>query len=853
MASMAGNLTRDEAKRRARLLTVHSYELELDFTGAHELFTSTTTVTFSCAEPGAVTFIDLAAEQVTAASLNGQPLTGGSNPEGRLVLPPLARKNELTVAARCRYSATKEGLHKFTDPTDGKTYLYSNFEPADAHQVYACFDQPDLKATFKLTVIVPPDWRVISNSTPEAASGDGRWHFPATPPLAPYVTFIAAGPYHEIRDGSGDVPVSIYCRTGLASDVDSAEIFTTIRQGLGFYQKQLGDYPFDKCDFIFVPEFYGAMENAAAVTIAEDYIFRSRVTDAARAERAEIILHELAHMWFGNLVTMRWWDDLWLKESFATFASALCQAEATRWVNAWTTFTQFWKSFAYRQDQLPTTHPVAADICDLCAVETNFDGITYAKGASVLRQLAAYVGQDSFSAGTRTYFAEHAWSNASLADLLSALEAASGRDLAAWSREWLHTAGLNTLRPVYTVDEDDNFTSFGVIQEAPDSHPVLRSHRITIGLYDQAGDRLRRRDHVTVDIADLYTAVPALAGRARPDLVLVNDDDLAYAKVRLDDRSLRTLFGVAGAFTESLPAALCWAMAWDMCQDGELTARDYLRLVVSGVARVADMSVVQTLLSQAAIAVRRYAGPGWRQQGLAELADGLYGLLRETRPGSDSQLAYIQTFAKVAVTGEQLELTRALLDGQVRFPGLAVDTDLRWSLLYRLVATGRASAAEVHAELSRDGTDAGQRHAARCLAAIPDSEAKHATWSGIVAARSAGLPGATFKAILDGFNDPDQYAITAPYAESYFRLAAHLWRNAGHEMAAAFATLAYPSAISEQTIARTDAYLATPGVPAGLRRLLTEASHDVSRALRAQARALDDADIAEILTSGAGR
>ena len=851
---MAGNLTQDEAAGRARLLSVHSYAVELDITRDNELFTSITTATFGCSEPGAVTFIDLAAEKVTHVILNGQRVRPVADPGGRLVLPPLARENELKVTARCRYSATGEGLHRFTDSTDGRTYLYTHFEPAEAHRVYACFDQPDLKGTFELTVTAPPGWRVISNNAPDIDGDGGHWHFPATPPLPPYVTAVAAGPYHVVRDDSGDVPVGIYCRSHLAAFVDSQEIFAVARQGLEFYQEQLGRYPFGKCDFIFVPEFNsGAMENAGAVTFAEDFIFRSRVTDAAREERAEIMLHEMAHMWFGDLVTMRWWDDLWLKESFATFASILCQAEATRWTNAWTTFTQFWKGFAYRADQLPSTHPIAADITDLHAVEVNFDGITYAKGASVLKQLAAYVGRDNFTAGLRSYFAKHTWGNATLADLLSALGSVSGRDLTVWSREWLRTAGVNTLRPSCTVDPEGAFVSFAVLQEAPDSHPVLRSHRIAIGLYDWTGGGLLRRARIETEIAGPRTEIPELVGQPRPDLVLINDDDLTYAKVRLDDHSLRTLVSSIGSLNDSLPAALCWAAAWDMCQDGEMTARDYVRLVLSGVSSVADISVVQTLLGQAATAVRRFADPAWRQAGLAELADGLSQLLYGAEPGSDTQLAYAQTFTKVAGTDEHLALVRGLLAGEVTLPGLTVDTDLRWSLLHRLVVAGKATAAEIDAELSRDSTDAGERHAARCRAALPDDVAKHAGWAAISAARSTGMTAVTFKAVLEGFNDPDHSALTTPYAEAYFRLAGTIWDEWGREMATTFTKVGYPSAISEQTIDLTDSYLAGSHAPAGLRRLLAEARHDVRRALSAQARDREGADLAEDLTWGRGQ
>ena len=536
----------------------------------------------------------------------------------------------LRVAADCAYSRSGEGLHRFTDPADKQVYLYSDLETFDAHRIYACFDQPDMKATYELAVTAPEDWQVVSNMAPESSLPEAdavRWIFPPTPVMSTYITAVAAGPYHVVRDEHDGIPLGVYCRQSLAEYLDADEIFEVTRQGFDFFHGSFGiKYPFGKYDQLFVPEFKeGAMENAGCVTFLESYIFRSRVTDFAHEARAETILHEMAHMWFGDLVTMRWWDDLWLNESFATWAGTLAQAEATRWTSAWTTFAQLYKAWAYRQDQLPSTHPIAADIPDIAAVELNFDGITYAKGASVLKQLVAYVGRENFLDGVRKYFAAHAWGNATLADLLAALEETSGRDLASWSAEWLQQAGVNTLRPSYEVDADGRFTEFAVEQEAAASHPGLRSHRIAIGLYDRTAAGIVRRHRVETDVAGARTVIGELAGQPRPDLVLVNDDDLTYAKIRLDEHSLRTLVDSIADFTDSLPAALCWSAAWDMCRDGEMAARDYVRLVLSGISSVADISVAQTLLRQASLAVRRLADPGWRETGLALMASKLRG------------------------------------------------------------------------------------------------------------------------------------------------------------------------------------------------------------------------------------
>jgi aminopeptidase N len=697
-------------------------------------------------------------------------------------------------------------------------------------------------------VTAPADWLVVSNMAPESSIAEGealRWHFPPTPVVPTYITAVVAGPWYVVRDEHDGIPLGLFCRQSLAEYLDPDEIFEVTRQGFDFYHNSFGiKYPFEKYDQLFVPEFKeGAMENAGCVTFLESYIFRSRVTDFAREARGETILHEMAHMWFGDLVTMRWWDDLWLNESFATWAGTLAQAEATRWTSAWTTFAQLYKAWAYRQDQLPSTHPIAADIPDIHAVEVNFDGITYAKGAAVLKQLVAYVGRENFLAGVRKYFAAHAWGNATLADLLSALEETSGRELASWSREWLQTAGVNTLRPSYAVDSEGRFTEFAVEQEAAATHPLLRSHRIAIGLYDRTEAGLSRRMRVETDVAGPRTVIPELAGQRRPDLVLVNDDDLTYAKIRLDEHSLQTLIDASiGLFPESLPAALCWTAAWDMCRDGEMAARDYVRLVLSGVSSVADIGVVQTLLRQAGQATHRFADPGWRDTGLALMAGALRELLAAAPAGSDAQLAYVRAFAGVATSADDLALLAQLLDGSVRLDGLTVDTDLRWALLGRLVSRGAPSPSgsgsfgpgEIGAELARDATDAGERHAATCRAAIPAAEAKRETWQTLV---SGELTIATFRATLAGFVDLDRPDLIEPYRGDYFAVVGDVWRDWSSAMAQDFVSGAYlVCPLSPETVQATDDYIARADPPDALRRLLIEGRDDVLRALRCQAR-----------------
>ncbi|HEY1625182.1 MAG TPA: aminopeptidase N [Streptosporangiaceae bacterium] len=853
---MAANLTRDEARERAALINVSSYQVDLDLTAGDETFKATSVIRFTCTFPGtspgtstgtstgeSSTFVDLTAPAVRRILLNGSPVALDAFDGDRITLTGLAAENVLVVDATCAYSRSGEGLHRFTDPADKNVYLYSDLETFDAHQMYPCFDQPDMKASFEFTITAPDDWQVVSNMAadstepvPESGGAAVRWRFPATPLMATYITAVAAGPYHVVRDEHDGIPLGIYCRQSLAQYLDPEEIFTVTRQGFDFFHNAFGiKYPFGKYDQLFVPEFKeGAMENAGAVTFVEDYIFRSRVTDFAREARGETILHEMAHMWFGDLVTMRWWDDLWLNESFATWAGTLAQSEGTRWTSAWTTFAQLYKAWAYRQDQLPSTHPIAADIPDIHAVEVNFDGITYAKGASVLKQLVAYVGRENFLAGVRKYFAAHAWSNATLADLLSALEDTSGRDLAAWSADWLETAGVNTLRPSFDVDAEGRFTSFAVVQSAAADYPTLRSHRIAIGFYVITDAGLTRTRRVEVDVAGERTDLPELVGLSRPDLVLVNDEDLTYAKVRLDDHSLATLVSSIGLFTDPLPAALCWAAAWDMCRDGEMAARDYVRLVMSGIASVPDISVVQTLLRQAGTAVRKFTDPAWRAEGLALMASALRSMLDTAGPGSDQQLAYLSSFTGVATSAEDLSLVGGLLDGSVVLDGLAVDTDLRWMLLGRLVSRGVLGPDAIEAELDRDATDAGERNAATCQATIPTAPAKEAAWKLLTGGE---LTIAMFRAVLNGFVDLDHAELTEPYREAYFGVVGDVWRDWSSAMAQDFVSGLYTMCeVSTETVAVTDAYLSSADAPDALRRLLSEGRDDVLRCLRCQAR-----------------
>ncbi|WP_324652425.1 aminopeptidase N [Georgenia sp. H159] len=850
------NLTRQEAEERAALVAVESYDVDLDLTRGTRVFASRTMITFT-AEPGASTFVDLIADAVHEIELNGRQVDPRAWDGARIAVDGLAERNELLVVADARYMHTGEGLHRFVDPVDEEVYLYSQFEVADSRRVFAVFEQPDLKASFRFTVRAPEHWTVVSNSpTPEpqpvaGEPGAAVWTFSPTPRISSYVTAVVAGPYHrvggELTSSDGrTIPLGVYCRASLAEHLDAENIMDTTRSGFAFFEEAFDrPYPFEKYDQLFVPEFNaGAMENAGAVTFLENYVFRSKVPEATRERRVVTILHELAHMWFGDLVTMRWWNDLWLNESFAEFMSTLATAEATEWSDAWTTFSSLEKSWAYRQDQLPSTHPIVAEIRDLEDVEVNFDGITYAKGASVLKQLVAWVGRDAFLAGVRRYFATHEWGNTELRDLLTELEATSGRDLSAWSRVWLEEAGLTLLRPEVATDDDGVITSFAVTQEVPAEHPVQRPHRLVVGGYDvverDGTTRLERTVRVETDVDGERTEIPELVGRRRPDLLLVNDEDLAYAKVRLDEQSLRTAVAHLADFEDSLTRSLVWGAAWDMTRDGELPAREYIELVLGNVASQTDSTVLLVLLRQLSLALRAYTAPETRRELTPRVVDRLWELARTAAPGSDAQLQLVRAFADEAATDEQLDTVAGLLGGSSTLEGLEVDTDLRWALLTALAAGGRAGEEQIAEESRRDATAAGRQAGARAGAIIPTREAKESVWQSVV--EDERLPNALQDAVISGFADVHDRSLLVPFVDRYFDSLERVWRERTNEMAQNIVTGLYPFALAGladehgvDVLARTDEWLAAhPEAPAGLVRLVTEDRDAVRRALAAQ-------------------
>ena len=837
-------ITRQETAERARLLRVDDYHVHLDLTRGDKVFRSTSVIIFDCAEPGADSYADLVAADVLEISLNGDAIDPQTAyRDGRIALPGLAASNELRVVADCPYTYDAKGMHRAVDSADGRVYLYTNFEPADARSVYANFEQPDLKASFTFKVTAPEHWIVLSNQPapePVPSGGIATWEFAPTPRISTYLTAVVAGEYHQVTavhltPGGQSIPLGLACRQSLAAFLDPEDILTVTRQGFDYYTALFDrDYPFAKYDQVFVPEFSaGAMENVGCVTFSERVLFRSKVTDMMYELRATVILHEMAHQWFGDLVTMKWWDDLWLNESFAEYCAALSSAEGTRFTDAWTTFSGSRKTWGYRQDQLPSTHPIAADVPTLSEAIANFDGISYAKGASVLKQLAAYTGRDNFFAGIRAYFAEHGWGNATLADLLRALETSSGKSLGDWSKSWLQTAGPNTLRSEFSTDASGAFQSFAVLQEAPPEYPTLRPHHIAIGLYNRAGDDLVRTHRVEVAVSGARTEVPALIGQPQPDLILVNDDDLGYALTRFDERSLDTLTHAIGQFTDSLARTVCWSAVLDMVQQGELSVPAFVAILAGGMGKEPVVSVLQTLHMTAARLMAVMADPAWVPAGKELLATAAMPLLRAAEPGSDHQLAWMQLLAWTAITPEQLDLLAGLLAGSVEIEGLTVDTELRWALLRRLAATGRAGDRQIDAELGRDATDAGRRHAAASRAAIPDAEHKDAAWRLLAESEELGHEGVL--AVAATFGQAEHAALLGPYAEQYFQVLPELWASRGDHMKRVLADGLFPYAsASPELLARIDAFLAGDQQDPALVRILVERRDTVERALRSR-------------------
>ncbi|WP_329247697.1 aminopeptidase N [Streptomyces sp. NBC_01478] len=853
-------LTRDEAQTRARLLDVHRYTIELDLTTGEDTFDSRTVIRFTVRgdEAGTDTFVELKPAELRSVTLDGHPLDPEHLVENRLPLPGLtAGEHELRVDASMRYSRTGEGMHRFTDPTDGETYLYTQLFMDDVQRVFAAFDQPDLKSVFDLTVTAHAGWTVLANGITEHL-GEGRWQAATTPLISTYLVAVAAGPWHSIRTEHRGLPFGIHCRRSLAPhlDADAEEILDITRQCYDRYHEKFEEpYPFDSYDQAFVPEFNaGAMENPGLVTFRDEFVYRSAVTDTERQTRGMVIAHEMAHMWFGDLVTLQWWDDIWLNESFAEYMGYQTLTEATRFTDTWTDFGVVRKAWGYDADQRPSTHPVAPkNVDDTASALLNFDGISYAKGASALRQLVAWLGEKDFLAGINTHFARHKFANATLADFIDSLASGTERDVHAWADAWLRTTGVDTLTPEVRAEDGNWHLDIGHqgspgVWSKPDpgqdrdglthlttltSSPDIRPHRITIGVYDHDlhdANRLTLRTRLEADLPRTGNIGISTSG-PRPALVLLNDGDFTYAKIRFDAESLETVRTSLSGLPEPLTRAVVWNALRDAVRDGQLPASAYLDAARAHLPHETDLALVQGVLAFASAQVAdRYLTPEDRPAALATLTALCRDLIRRTEDGSDPGVRLIAVRHFIDVAAHPDTIAAWLAEGTVP-GGPELDPELRWRVLARLAVLGATDEPAIAAELERDPSATGQEGAARCRAALPDPEAKRTAWDAMFAGDN--LSNYLFTATAQGFWQPEQADLVREYVPRFYEDAVALAARRGPAIADAVGRWAFPAhAVEPETLRLGEECLRDADLTPSLRRKLVDQLDDLERALR---------------------
>ena len=834
-------LTRDEAATRAARVGPIAYEIALDLTAEATTYRGNVRIRFPVQGAGDL-FLDFRGGTIEHLEVNGSTVGLPDRPGARIVLPgPLLEpETSVRVVYENEYDRNGDGFHRFVDPVDGEVYIYSNFEPFEAHRLFPCFDQPDLKGTLAIRVTAPAAWSVISNSPAEATdavSGGRRTHrFATTPPISTYLAAVIAGPYVGVHAEHRGLPLGVWSRRSLARFVDADEIFAVTGQGMDFYADLFSrPYPFAKYDQVFVPEFNaGAMENVGAVTFTEQHVYRDPPTETQRLGRAETILHELAHMWFGDLVTMRWWDDVWLNESFATYVSNLALAEATRFEGAWRAFHADMKRWGYQADDRSTTHPISGIVPDTDATFYNFDGITYGKGAAVLKQLVAWVGRDAFVAGLHVYFDRHAWGNASLADFLAALEEGSGRELGDWARRWLETASLNTLAARWTA-QDGRVDRLELAQDAPPAHPTLRPHALEIALVRAARDGGAAVDVVPAQIDGAETWVAAAAGRPAPSLVFPNHGDHAYAKIVLDPASRAALPDLLPHLEDPLLRQLMWGTVWQMVRDGQHPSTDFLDLVRDVLPREADDQIVEAALEAARGAIARYVPEARRVPAARAFVHTALEVQDRLSPGDLRRLWLRAAIGALADPDDATRLT-GLLDGTLAVPEVVVDQEMRWGIVTAASAFGLAGAAERAVdERQRDRTDRGERFALTASVSAPDAAVKAEAWARIYADGYGSLH--RTRAAMAGFNHAHQAGLLAPYVDAFFTAAPAIVASHEHAFSSAYVARLFPAYRVEEGVAvraRALADAERDRLPT-LRRLLLEEADDLERAFRCRA------------------
>ncbi|WP_329024310.1 aminopeptidase N [Streptomyces sp. NBC_01423] len=824
-------LTRDEAQARAQILDVQRYTVELDLTAGEETFDSRTRIEFTVREAGD-SFLELKPATLRSISLDGQPLDPADLTGNRFPLHGLTTgQHELRVDAAMHYSRTGEGMHRFTDPSDNETYVYTQLFMEDVQRVFAAFDQPDLKAVFALTVTAPEGWTVLGNGIAEH-TGEGRWTIAPTPPVSTYLVAVAAGPWHSVTTEHAGLPFGIHCRRSLAPhlDADADEILDITRACFDRFQEKFDEpYPFDSYDQAFVPEFNaGAMENPGLVTFRDEFVYRSAVTDTERQTRGMVIAHEMAHMWFGDLVTLAWWDDIWLNESFAEYMGYQTLAEATAFTDTWTEFGVTRKGWGYDADQRPSTHPVApdpADVPDTASALLNFDGISYSKGASALRQLVAWLGEKDFLTGINNHFARHKFGNATLADFIDNLASATDRDVHAWAGQWLRTTGIDTLT-AHTAETD---TTWSLTVD----HHGTRPHRISVGVYDHSLDTqhgptpLVLRERFTTGVPE---DAPAVRPGRRPALVVINDEDLTYAKIRLDPTSWNTVLDSLSGIPEALTRAVVWNAARDMVRDGELAPSTYLEAARAHLPYETDLALLQGVLAFAGRQVAgRYTAPEDRPAALATLTALCRDLIRRTEDGTNPGLRLTAVRHLIDAATQPDTIQGWLADDTVP-GGPELDPELRWRILTRLAVLGATDETAIAAALEDDPSATGQEGAARCRAALPDPDAKAAAWDAMF--HDDSLSNYLFTATAQGFWQPEQTDLVRAYVPRYYPEAAQLAARRGPAIAEAAGSQAFPAhAVDADSLRLGEEALDDPGLTPALRRKLTDQIDDMRRAL----------------------
>jgi aminopeptidase N len=834
-------LTQLEAEARAARISDVSYELTIDLQAGGKHYRGTGAVRFNDSDQGDA-FIDFTGSTIQFLSLNGVSIDHPDWSGHRIALPGelLRSENLLVFTYENEYDHSGDGFHQFIDPEDGQEYLYSNFEPYSAHRLFPCFDQPDIKATYHLTVAAPAGWEVIHNSATTSVDqlGDGRTRheFAETARFSPYLFALVCGPYRTFRSTHGDIDLGFFCRRSLAPHLDQDELFEVTKQGLDFFAEFFDyPYPFGKYDQIFVPEFNaGAMENVGAVTFAEAYVFRDPPTENQRLGRAEVILHEMAHMWFGDLVTMRWWNDLWLNESFATYMSYLALVEGTRFKSSWQVFNSGMKNWAYRQDQLITTHPIAGEIADTDQTFLNFDGITYGKGAATIKQLVATIGIDGFRNGMRTYFQRHQYDNTSLAEFLDALQDGSrsvgdDRDLHAWARLWLETPSLNTLAATWEAD-GDRVSAMQLQQIAPLDHQTLRPHHVEVALARDEGDSITIQS-VPGFIETASAEVPEAIGLAAPQFVFPNYNDHDFVKVALDDASLDFVRERLERIDDPLLRQLIWQALWNMVRDQQLRATDYLALAGPKVATERDPELVESTLSTMTASVGRYIPEDQKELVAHNSFELAWRTLNEVGD-SDLQIIWARTLINLAITPDDINHCARLADGDLNVTGLTVDQNMRWEIAVRTVAYGLSGATDrVQTERERDPSDRGQRQLLRAEVSVPDVDVKDAAWTRFLGDGYGSLH--LTRAAMGGFHWWSQRDLLADYTARFFEVIPGVFERSENEFASTYFGGLFPARVEPAVLQRSQQLLSALGDRQPLlQRLLRESNDDLERALK---------------------